>query len=117
MKKVRIIAIFLLLSSPSFAQDRAVHEIYSMMRFNFTKYVQWPDHAHAGEFVIGVIGNEEVYHTLNTWYEGKTKGPRTYVIKKFASSSEVTECHVAFIDKSGSMEFERVNAKVMAILI
>jgi hypothetical protein len=34
------------------------------------------------------------------------------VIKKFANASEVTDCHVIFIDKSKSGEFEAINNKV-----
>ena len=94
------------------AQDRPLHEVYSMMVFNFIKYVQWPDHADNGEFVIGVIGNTEVYNTLNTWYGGKPRGNKTYVIKKFNSAADLDDCHVVFIDKSKSGEFEAVNAKV-----
>lgn len=95
------------------AQDeRPVHEVYSMMLFNFIRYVQWPDHDQSGEFVIGVIGNQEIYNTLNSWYGGKAKGTKTYVIKKFANASEVGDCHVVFIDKSKSGEFEAVNGRV-----
>jgi hypothetical protein len=93
------------------AQDRPVHEVYSMMVFNFTKYVQWPDHTASGEFVIGVVGNADVYKTLEAWYGGKPKGTKTYVIKKFNSSSEVTDCHVVFIDKTKSGEFDAINSK------
>lgn len=94
------------------AQERPLHEVYSMMVFNFTKYVQWPDHTESGEFVIGVIGNSQVYETLSTWYSGKGRGTKTYVIKKFASANEVTDCHVLFIDKSKSGAFEEINNKV-----
>ena len=94
------------------AQDRPMHEVYSMMVYNFTKYVQWPDHTASGEFVIGVIGNVDVYNTLNTWYGGKPKGSKTYVIKKFSSASEVTDCHVLFIDKGRSGEFDAVKNKM-----
>ncbi|MCS6973784.1 MAG: YfiR family protein [Cyclobacteriaceae bacterium] len=94
------------------AQDRPLHEVYSMMVFNFIKYVQWPDHSEGGEFVIGVIGNADVYNTLSTWYGGKPRGNKTYVIKKFNSAADVTDCHVVFIDKSKSSEFEAVNTKV-----
>ena len=99
-------------SFDSKAQDRPVHEIYSMMMWNFTKYVQWPDHDAGGEFVIGIVGNNEVYNTLNQWYGGKQKGSKTYVIKKFNSASDVTECHVIYIDKSKSSDFEAINTKV-----
>lgn len=115
MKKVKVlIAAFSLLmaSSSLFAQDRPLHEVYSMMVFNFVKYVQWPDHDKSGEFVIGVVGSNDIYNTLNSWYGGKAKGTKTYVIKKFSSAAEVTDCQVVFIDKSKSGEFEAINNKV-----
>jgi hypothetical protein len=113
MKHFKAIFIALVIFSGSaFAQDRPVHEVYSMMVFNFTKYVQWPDHTANGEFVIGVIGNPEIYNTLTAWYGGKPKGSKTYVIKNFKSSAEVTDCHVVFVDKSKSGEFEALNDKV-----
>lgn len=107
-----LVAVIFLFAGSAFAQDRPVHEIYTMMVFNFTKYVQWPDADKPGEFVIGVIGNEEVYKTLTTWYNGKTKGAKTYVIKKFSNATELSECAVVYIDKSKSSEFEAVNNKV-----
>lgn len=114
MKKLRVVAVAVLMmtSGFSFAQERPMHEVYSMMVFNFIKYVQWPDHDKSGEFVIGVIGNSEMYNTLNTWYAGKAKGSKTYVIKKFNSAAEVENCHVVFIDKAKSGEFDAVNNKV-----
>ena len=59
MKIVRPLALVLfaiVISQNVSAQERPLHEVYSMMVFNFTKYVQWPDHSGSGEFVIGVIG-------------------------------------------------------------
>jgi hypothetical protein len=116
MKLLRFIALAGILTLPvsqmALAQERPIHEVYSMMVYNFTKYVQWPDHDASGEFVIGVIGNSDVYNTLNSWYGGKPRGSKTYVIKKFSSVSDVTECHVLFLDKGKSSEFEAVNMKV-----
>jgi hypothetical protein len=113
MKKITALLFAIGMTSSALqAQDRPIHEVYSMMLFNFTKYVQWPDHSASGEFVIGVIGNAEVFNTLQTWYGGKPRGSKTYVIKKFNSASDVGECHVVFIDKSKSNEFENVNNKV-----
>jgi hypothetical protein len=107
-----LLFVILLGSSALYAQERPMHEVYSMMVFNFTKYVQWPDHTETGEFKIGVIGNTDVYNTLSSWYAGKPRGAKTYVIKKFSNALEVEECHVIFIDKSKSSEFEAVNTKV-----
>ena len=112
MKKTKLLAAALLISGCAFSQDRPMHEVHSMMVYNFTKYVQWPDHAGGGEFVIGVVGNTDIYNTLNGWYGGKPRGTKTYIIKKFNSAADVTECHVLYIDKSKSGEFDNVNDKL-----
>jgi len=110
--KVVLAGLVMMVSSAAFSQERPIHEVYSMMVFNFVKYVQWPANDNSKEFVIGVVGNNEIYNTLNTWYAGKAKGAKTYVIKKFNNASEVTDCQVIFIDKSKSNEFDAVNNKV-----
>jgi len=110
--KALVLATLIAVSGSTFAQDRPIYEVHSMMVFNFIKYIQWPDHDKSGEFVIGVVGNNDVYATLNAWYGGKAKGNKIYVIKKFASAAEVTDCHLVYIDKSKSAEFEAINAKL-----
>jgi hypothetical protein len=112
MKKIKILVAALLISGSAFSQDRPMHEVHSMMVYNFTKYVQWPDHSGGGEFIIGVVGNTEIFNTLNGWYGGKPRGAKTYIIKKFNSAADVTECHVLYIDKSKSGEFDNVNDKL-----
>jgi hypothetical protein len=115
MKTIKVVlaSLVVIVSSATFAQDqRPMHEVYSMMVFNFVKYVQWPTNDNSKEFVIGVVGSNDIYNTLNSWYGGKAKGNKTYVIKKFNSASEVSDCQVVFIDRSKSNEFDAVNAKV-----
>jgi len=110
--KVVLAGLVMMVSSAAFSQERPMHEVYSMMVFNFVKYVQWPTNDNSREFVIGVVGNTEIYNTLTTWYGGKAKGTKTYLIKKFNNASEVTDCQVIFIDKTKSNEFDAVNNKV-----
>ncbi len=114
MKLVKALSLIslMILGGSAFSQERPLHEIHTMMVFNFTKYVQWPDQDKPGEFVIGVVGNDDVYKTLTTWYNGKTKGAKTFSIRKFNNAAEVTECAVLYIDKSKSGEFETINNKV-----
>jgi hypothetical protein len=113
MKKIRLfmIALALAASSHTFAQERPLHEVYSMMMYNFTRYVEWPVST-GHEFIIGVVGNKDVYNTLNAWYAGKPKGTKTYVIRLFRTAEEVTDCAVLFIDKSRSSEFAIIKEKV-----
>lgn len=112
MKKILLIILALtLIIGSTFAQERPIHEIYSMMMFNFTRYVQWPSEDEK-EFVIGVVGNADVYKTLTTWYNGKARGSQTYVIKSFKSTAEVTDCAVVFVDHSSAAEFEAFKTKM-----
>jgi hypothetical protein len=114
MKRIKqtLAALLIFSGTATIAQERPMHEVYSMMVFNFVKYVQWPDHTEGGEFVIGVVGNNDVFATLNSWYGGKPRGGKTYVIKKFNSAAEVTNCQVVYIDKTKSGEFEAIHNKV-----
>ena len=111
--KTVIAAAVMLASSFANAQEaRPMHEVYSMMVFNFVKYVQWPTNDGNKEFVIGVVGNDAMYNTLSSWYSGKAKGTMTYVIKKFKTAAEMSDCQVVFIDRSKSSEFDAINEKV-----
>ena len=110
--KVVLAGLVMMVSSAAFSQERPIHEVYSMMVFNFVKYVQWPTNDNSKEFVIGVVGNTEIFNTLTAWYGGKAKGTKTYIIKKFNNAAEVTDCQVIFIDKTKSNEFDAVNNKV-----
>jgi hypothetical protein len=94
------------------AQDRPTHEIHAAMLFNFIKYVQWPNEGEAGEFVVGVIGDDNVFNTLNQWYNGKPKGSKKYVIKKLSSADESSTCQVVYIGKSKNKEFENVKNSI-----
>ena len=111
-KLILLVCAITFAGSNLFAQERTIDDIHSMMVFNFIKYVQWPNADKAGEFVIAVVGNEEVYSKLNAWYAGKPNGSKTYVIKKFTSANDVTDCQVVYIDKSKSGEFDAINAKM-----
>lgn len=82
------------------------------MLYNFIKYVQWPNEGEGGDFVVGVIGEDDVFNTLKQWYDGKPKGTKKYVIKKLSSASEASSCQVVYIGRSKSREFENVKSSV-----
>lgn len=92
------------------AQERPTHEIHAAMVYNFIKYVQWPDESEAGEFVVGVLGDDNVFNTLKQWYDGKPKGSKKYVIKKLSAIPESGNCHVVYIGKSKNKEFDSVKS-------
>lgn len=76
------------------------------------KYVNWPASVSSGDFVIGVVGDDDVYGTLAKWYGTKSKGAQKIVIKQFNSAAEVTDCHVLYVGKSASNNFDDILGKI-----
>jgi len=107
MKKV-LIGLFTLSALFATAQDKPLHEIHAQMMFNFIKYIQWPNEAEGGDFVVGVMGEEDVFNTLKAWYDGKPKGSKKYVVKKLTSAAEAASCSVVYLGKGKSKEFENI---------
>lgn len=107
-----VLALGFLSSNVKAADDRPLHEIHSMMLFNFSKYVNWPSNNVTGNFVIGVIGSDKVFETLSAWYNNKSRGSQKIVIKKFNSASEITDCEVLYLAKQASRQFDEVKNKI-----
>jgi hypothetical protein len=102
-----ILSIFITIGT-GVAQERPPHEIHAAMLYNFIKYVQWPNEGEAGEFVVGVIGDDNVFNTLKQWYDGKPKGSKKYVIKKLSSPAESSDCQVVYVGKSKNKDFDTI---------
>src|SRR5690606_35443772 len=111
MKRIFLLVMISLLGLASvFAQERPTHEVHAAMLYNFIKYVQWPDEGSGGDFIVGVTGEDNVYNTLNAWYDGKPKGSKKYVVRKLSSGSEAGSCHVIYIGRVKSRDPNNVAA-------
>lgn len=111
MKKLFLVLWLLLPAFGVMAQEeKPIHEIHAAMLYNFLKYIQWPNEAEGGEFVVGVMGSDDVFKTLKTWYDGKPKGTKKYVIKNINSAAEAATCNVVYVGKFKSKEFEGIKA-------
>src|SRR5882724_10997452 len=88
--------------------EKPMYEIHAAMIFNFLKYIQWPDEGTPGEFVVGVMGEDDVFNTLKGYYDGKPKGSKKYSIKKLESAADAASCQVVYIGKNKSREFDNV---------
>ncbi|HYG03703.1 MAG TPA: YfiR family protein [Chryseosolibacter sp.] len=109
MKKAFFLcAVFCAIIIPAAAQERPTHEIHSAMLYNFIKYVQWPNEGEPGQFIVGVIGDDDVFKTLQSWYDGKPKGTKKYLIKKLGSPAEASDCQVVYVGRSKSRDFDEI---------
>lgn len=116
MKKLGAIILLSLTSFTGFSsvnnavEDRPLHEIHSMMIYNFIKYIQWPNESQ--DFVIGVLGDDDVYNTLKSWYDGKVRGNKKFSIVKFNSGAEVNNCNILYISNRASNQFTAAKSQV-----
>jgi hypothetical protein len=113
MRKALALIALLLVGTAVNAQDKPMHEIHAQMIYNFLKYIQWPNDAEPGEFVVGVMGEDDVFNTLKTYYDGKPKGAKKYSIRKLASASEAATCAVVYLGKNKTKEFESIKAAIV----
>src|SRR6266700_3687343 len=109
MRKIAVFNLVTILSvGLAFGQaEKPIHEIHAAMIYNFMKYIVWPDDG-GTDFVVGVLGEDNVFNTLKSYYDGKPKGSKKYSIRKLADVSEAGACQVVYIGKNKSKEFENV---------
>lgn len=100
---------FLITIAPEPVQDKSPAEIHSAMVYNFMKYVNWSDENISGEFIIAVYGSDEVYNTLNQWYNDKPKGGKKIKVKNIKNISEFATAHVLYISKTKNKEFDAIH--------
>jgi len=111
MKKIIYLLLFIfviLACNKTYAQDGKFEAVFI---FNFYKQMEWPASAKGTDFIIGVLGESEVIPLLEKLTESKS-GKTNFVIKKFASTSDITTCHMIFVPTAKSSSFDAVLKKL-----
>ena len=113
MRKTAVFNLLMILSVGfAFGQaEKPIYEIHAAMIYNFMKYIQWPEDP-GTDFVVGVLGEDNVFNTLKSYYDGKPKGSKKYSIRKLESAADAAVCQVVYIGKNKSREFENVKNAV-----
>jgi len=109
MKKMLLV--FSLILIPLFtglSQVSSVSQAQSMFIYNFSRLIQWPAGSISGEFVIGVIGDNEVYNSLSSFVANKKVGAQSIVVKKFEDPQSISRCQILFVGDSKISKFQEV---------
>lgn len=110
MKKLLMLMIFVpVLSFPGFSQ---VNNAKAMFLYNFSRLIKWPDANSQGDFIFGVLGNQEVYNDLVTITTGKKVGTQTIVVKLFKDPSQISACHVLFVANNKLDQFNDILSRL-----
>ncbi len=93
---------FLAISTASFAQDAAVAKYKAMFTLNFIRYIGWPDASKQGDFVIGVVRENNIVSNLQAQTVGKKFGFQNIVVKEFNKVDEITNCQILYFSSQSN---------------
>jgi hypothetical protein len=94
------------------SQASSVSQAQSMFIYNFSRLIQWPSGSMTGEFIIGVIGDNEVYSSLSSFVANKKVGSQSIVVKKFDDPQSISRCQILFVGDSKIARFPEVINKI-----
>lgn len=88
--------------------DAKIKAIYI---YNFTKYIEWPESYKQGNFVIGIVGNNNILvNELSKMATVKTVGNQHLEIKNITANSDVG-CHIIYLLSDNSTQLSEVMEK------
>jgi hypothetical protein len=113
MKKFLVLmAVFMITVHGGFSQVNSVSQAQSMFIYNFSRLIQWPAGNSNGEFVIGVMGDNELYNSLVAFVANKKVGSQSITVKKFDDPQSISRCHILFIGDAKVSKFSDVILRV-----
>lgn len=105
-----------LLAAPAGSGSLDENQLKAAYLYNFARYVEWPDSAHAtasSALEIGVVGDGPVSELLKKTVIGKRVGERSLRVVNFKSSSQGRKSHILFVaGQHSGAELERTIANL-----
>jgi len=82
------------------------YKTYSVFLYSFAKYVEWPEGAKQGDFVIAVYGSPKMLSELQASATGRKAGRQNIKIVEAKSLAEISGAQMVFVGdlKSGSTD-------------
>jgi hypothetical protein len=82
------------------------YKTYSIFLYSFAKYIEWPEGAKSGDFVIAVYGSPKMLAELQGSAVGRKVGRQDIKIIEVRTLSDLDGAHVVFVGdgKSGSTD-------------
>lgn len=74
--------------------------IKSSYVYNFCKLVSWPDSKKDSNFIIGVLGDPDLYKQLISKYSSKLIGNQPIEIVQLLGTEQMPELHVLFVSRN-----------------
>lgn len=91
------------------AQDEKFKALFI---YNFTKYIEWPQSKQAGNFVIGIYGDNPIQKELSVIAQKKRVGNQQIAVKKITSVADAKSCNMVFVPQNKSGDAKQIAASI-----
>jgi len=95
------------LSAQSIPDDNTVAIIRANYLYQFSNYNDWPTENKKGPFVVGVVGNSDVFDIMVSKYASKPIGSQLLTVIGANEVLTAPQVHVLFIDRSKKAELAK----------
>ena len=112
MKKLLLLFIVLFAIGSGIQAQTKIPEAKAKFIYNFTKFFEWSQSNQSGDFVIGVLGSNDIYQELEDFTEGKKVIVKDIKVKQFRSAENVKECHLLFVSRFHSRKLPELNERL-----
>ncbi|MFO7657801.1 MAG: YfiR family protein [Bacteroidales bacterium] len=81
--------------------------------YNFTNLVDWPSIDRAGNFIIGVFGQDQtIVKEFTALAQTRKIQGQNIEIKEFNDVSKITKCHILFIPEKSVSNISAIESKI-----
>lgn len=91
------------------------YQVKAVFLYNFTQFITWPDSVFSAPdapLVIGIVGSDPFGPYLRDIINSEKAGNHPLVIKQFKTASEITKCHLLFINSDKPAFIEEALEKI-----
>jgi len=103
-----LVGLALMSVTGSHGQPETNYKIHANIIYRFTKYIDWPVNKKTGDFIIGTVGETQLYDELKSLCANKTVGDQKIVIAKMSPSANSYICQILFISEEESSSLKRI---------
>jgi hypothetical protein len=111
MRKIFFVLLCIVIGTNTYTQT-GIPKAQAMFIYNFSRLIEWPASYKSGPFIIGVLGSSATFDELESFVVGKNVGTQPISVVKFASTADISTCHILFIPFSKTKELATILPKL-----
>ena len=85
-------------------------KLKGMFIYSFAKNVYWPEKYSAGDFIIAVYGDEDIFKQLQTSYTDNLVGNQKIKLKFYENFKEIKDCHMLYVSSQKNSNLSQVKS-------